>query len=76
VQGDDPLRESLRGQGIADAEHKCHIVPHIGSLKLTRLSGATIDALYAKLAVEGTRDGTRGLSPSRCVTCMPPRTAL
>jgi hypothetical protein len=63
VQGDDPLRESLRGQGIAGADHKCHTVPHIGSLKLTRLSGAAIGALYAKLAMEGKRDGRKGLSP-------------
>ena len=40
----------------------CHIVPHIGSVRLEKLSGATINALYAKLAVSGKRDGKKGLS--------------
>jgi integrase len=40
-----------------------HIVPHIGSLKLEKVSGATLNALYAKLASQGKRDGKRGLSP-------------
>ena len=40
-----------------------HIVPHIGSLRLEKVSGATLNALYAKLASEGKRDGKRGLSP-------------
>ena len=40
-----------------------HIVPHIGSLRLERVSGATLNALYAKLATEGRRDGKTGLSP-------------
>jgi hypothetical protein len=41
----------------------CHVVPHIGSVKLQKLSGSAINALYAKLAVEGRRDGKSGLSP-------------
>ncbi len=40
-----------------------HIVPHIGSLKLQKLTGAQVNALYAKLAQEGKRDGKSGLSP-------------
>ena len=40
-----------------------HIVPHIGTLRLEKVSGATLNALYAKLAVEGKRDGKTGLSP-------------
>ena len=40
-----------------------HIVPHIGSLRLEKVSGATLNALYAKLAAEGKRDGKTGLSP-------------
>ena len=40
-----------------------HIVPHIGSLSLEKVSGATLNALYAKLAAEGKRDGKTGLSP-------------
>ena len=41
----------------------CHIVPHIGNLKLEKLSGATINALYAKLAQSGKAKGKGGLSP-------------
>ena len=40
-----------------------HIVPHIGSVKLQKLSGAQVNALYAKLALEGKRDGKSGLAP-------------
>jgi integrase len=40
-----------------------HIVPHIGSLKLEKVNGASLNALYAKLADSGKRDGKRGLSP-------------
>jgi integrase/predicted RNA-binding Zn-ribbon protein involved in translation (DUF1610 family) len=40
-----------------------HIVPHIGTLKLEKVTGATLNALYAKLASEGKRDGKKGLSP-------------
>jgi integrase len=42
---------------------ECHIVPHIGSVKLQKLSGSQVNALYAKLAQEGTRNGSKGLSP-------------
>ena len=40
----------------------CHIVPHIGNVKLEKLSGATINALYAKLAQSGKKNGKSGLS--------------
>ena len=40
-----------------------HIAPHIGTLRLEKVNGATLNALYAKLASQGKRDGKRGLSP-------------
>ena len=36
-----------------------HIAPHIGTLRLEKVSGATLNALYAKLAIEGKRDGKK-----------------
>jgi len=41
---------------------ECHICPHIGSVQMQKLSGSQINALYAKLAVSGKRDGKTGLS--------------
>jgi integrase len=41
----------------------CHICPHIGSIKLATLTGSRVNALYAKLAEEGKKDGKSGLSP-------------
>src|SRR5665811_18094 len=41
----------------------CHIVPHIGTVKLQKLSGSQVNALYAKLAESGRKDGKSGLSP-------------
>jgi len=41
----------------------CHIVPHIGSVKLQKLSGSQVNALYAKLAESGAKSGKKGLSP-------------
>jgi site-specific recombinase XerD len=41
----------------------CHIAPHIGSVKLQKITGSQINALYAKLAEEGKADGKTGLSP-------------
>jgi len=41
----------------------CHIVPHIGTVKLQKLSGSQVNALYAKLAESGRKDGKTGLSP-------------
>jgi integrase len=42
---------------------ECHIAPHIGSVKLAKLTGSQVNALYAKLAETGRKDGKRGLSP-------------
>jgi integrase len=42
---------------------ECHIVPHIGSVKLQKLSGSQVNALYSKLAESGKKDGKSGLSP-------------
>ena len=39
-----------------------HLVPRIGSITLQKLSGATINALYAELLAEGRVDGRGGLS--------------
>ena len=36
---------------------ECHICPHIGSVQLQKLSGSQINALYAKLALAGKKDG-------------------
>jgi len=41
----------------------CHIVPHIGTVKLQKLSGSQVNALYAKLAETGRKNGKTGLSP-------------
>jgi len=41
----------------------CHVVPFIGTVQLQKLSGATLNGLYAKLAVSGRKNGKRGLSP-------------
>jgi len=42
---------------------ECHIAPHIGSVKLAKLTGSQVNALYAKLADTGRKDGKTGLSP-------------
>ena len=41
---------------------ECHIVPHIGTVKLAKLTGSRVNALYAKLADTGRKDGKSGLS--------------
>ena len=41
---------------------ECHIVPHIGSVKLQKLTGSRVNALYAKLA-ERAKDGKSGPLP-------------
>jgi len=41
---------------------ECHIVPHIGTVKLAKLTGSQVNALYAKLADTGRKDGKSGLS--------------
>ena len=42
---------------------ECHIAPHIGAVKLQKLSGSQVNALYAKLAETGRTDAKSGLSP-------------
>ena len=42
---------------------ECHIAPHIGSVKLAKLTGSQVNALYAKLAESGAKDAKKGLSP-------------
>ena len=42
---------------------ECHICPHLGSVQMQKLSGSQINALYAKLALSGKKDGKTGLSP-------------
>ena len=41
---------------------ECHIAPHLGSAELARLTGSQVNALYAKLAESGKKDGQSGLS--------------
>jgi len=41
---------------------ECHIAPHIGNVKLAKLTGSQVNALYAKLAESGKKDGKKGLS--------------
>jgi integrase/predicted RNA-binding Zn-ribbon protein involved in translation (DUF1610 family) len=41
---------------------ECHISPHIGCLKLSKLTAPQVNALYAKLAESGKKDGKSGLS--------------
>jgi len=41
---------------------ECHIAPHIGSVKLAKLTGSQVNALYAKLAETGQKDEKTGLS--------------
>jgi integrase len=42
---------------------ECHIVPHIGTVNLAKLTGSQLNALYAKLVEAGRKDGKTGLSP-------------
>jgi integrase len=39
-------------------------VPFIGSVKLQKVTGATLNGLYARLAETGRKNGKRGLSPA------------
>ena len=40
----------------------CHIAPHVGSVKLAKLTGSQVNHLYAKLAEIGKKDGKTGSS--------------
>jgi len=55
------IRPSTYGSYVQHVD--CHIVPHIGTVKLQKLSGSQVNALYAKLAESGRKDGKKGLSP-------------
>jgi integrase len=54
------IRPSTYGAYVQHVE--CHIVPHIGAVKLQKLSGSQVNALYARLAESGKKDGKQGLS--------------
>ena len=54
------IRPSTYGSYVQHVD--CHIVPHIGTLKLQKLSGSQVNGLYAKLAETGRHDGKTGLS--------------
>ena len=54
------IRPSTYGSYVQHVD--CHIVPHIGTVKLQKLSGSQVNALYAKLAETGRKDGKKGLS--------------
>jgi integrase len=41
----------------------CHITPHIGAVRLAKLTGSQVNALYAKLAENGAENGKKGLAP-------------
>ena len=72
----ETLEQFLTGQWLPAIEHtvrlttyrsyvqhvRWHIVPHLGELPLQALSGAQINALYARLAACGRRGGKSGLS--------------
>jgi len=55
------IRPTTYGSYLQHVE--CHIVPHIGSVKLQKLSGSQVNALYAKLAESGAKSGKKGISP-------------
>jgi len=42
---------------------ECHIVPHISTVKLQKLTGSQVNTLYSKLAESGKKDGKSGLAP-------------
>ena len=40
---------------------ECYIAPHIGSVKLAKLTGSQVNVLYAKLVESDSKDSKRGL---------------
>src|SRR5450759_2739807 len=54
------IRPSTHNSYVQHVE--CHIAPHIGSVKLAKLTGSQVNALYAKLAESGAKSGKKGLS--------------
>jgi integrase len=55
------IRPSTYGSYVQHVEN--HIVLHIGTVKLQKLSGSQVNTLYAKLAETGRKDGETGLYP-------------
>ncbi len=56
------IRESTYNSYVQHVD--CHVVPFVGTVKLQKVSGATLNGLYAKLADSGRKNGKRGLSPA------------
>ena len=56
------IRESTFNSYVQHVD--CHVVPFIGTVKLQKVTGATLNGLYAKLAETGRRNGKSGLSPA------------
>ena len=56
------IRESTYNSYVQHVD--CHVVPFIGTVKLQKVTGATLNGLYAKLAESGRKNGKRGLSPA------------
>jgi len=54
------IRPSTHNSYVQHVE--CHIGPHIGSVKLQKLSGSQVKALFAKFDESGRKDGRSGLS--------------
>ncbi len=56
------IRESTYNSYVQHVDS--HVVPFIGTLKLQKVTGATLNDLYAKLAESGRKNGKSGLSPA------------
>ncbi len=56
------IRESTYNSYVQHVD--CHVVPFIGTVKLQKVTGATLNGLYAKLAESGRKNGKSGLSPA------------
>jgi integrase len=56
------IRESTHNSYVQHVD--CHVVPFIGTVKLQKVTGATLNGLYAKLAESGRKNGKKGLSPA------------
>jgi integrase len=61
----DSIRSSVRPSTFAAYSTlvEAHIIPHLGTLLLQRLSAATLNSFYADLSENGRRIGSGGLSP-------------
>ncbi|MEO8323141.1 MAG: site-specific integrase, partial [Actinomycetota bacterium] len=47
-----------------DIHIRHHIVPYIGKMRMSQITGEKLNRLYATLAVEGLAKGTGGLAPA------------